>query len=71
VRAKLSRCVDEAPQHPSSARLVIVIDGEGAVLDVRALPESVQACASPLVRAVKFPATRYARRAVMSYSVDR
>ena len=71
VRAKLSRCVDDAPQHPSSARLVIVIDGEGAVVDVKSLPESVQPCIGPLVRDAKFPATKYGRRSVMTYFVSR
>jgi hypothetical protein len=71
VRPRLSRCVDAAPQHPFSARLVIVIDGDGNVAEVRALPESVQACVTPLVREVKFPATRYGRRSMMSYTIVR
>jgi hypothetical protein len=71
VRPKLSRCVREAPEHPASARLVLVIGGEGEVLDVRALPESVKGCVDPLVRSAQFPATKYGRRAVMSYSVSR
>ncbi|MEY4512963.1 MAG: hypothetical protein RLZZ450_5085, partial [Pseudomonadota bacterium] len=71
VRPKLSRCVHEAPEHPASARLVLVIDGEGALQEVRALPESVKACIEPLVREAKFPATKYGKRSVMSYSVSR
>jgi hypothetical protein len=71
VRPKLSRCVREAPEHPASARLVLVIDGDGKVAEVRALPESTAACAKPLVEAVQFPATKYGKRTVMSYSVPR
>lgn len=71
VRPKLSRCVREAPEHPASARLTLVIDGEGKVMDVRALPQSTQACARPLVESVQFPATKYGKRTIMSYSVTR
>jgi hypothetical protein len=71
VRPKLSRCVHEAPEHPASARLVLVIDGEGQLQELRALPESVRACIEPLVREAKFPATKYGKRSVMSYSVSR
>lgn len=71
VRPKLSRCVHEAPEHPASARLVLVIDGEGQLQEVRALPESVKSCIEPLVREAKFPATKYGKRSVMSYSVSR
>ena len=69
VRTQLSRCVADAPQHPASARLVIVIDGEGKVSDVRALPESVLSCVGPLVRGTNFPATKYGKRSVMNYSI--
>ena len=71
VRPKLSRCVHDAPEHPASARLVLVIGGEGELIDVRALPESVKPCIEPLVREAKFPATKYGKRSVMSYSVSR
>jgi hypothetical protein len=50
---------------------VIVIEGEGEVSDVKTLPESVRACAAPLVQSATFPATRYGRRSVMSYVVPR
>jgi hypothetical protein len=50
---------------------VLIIDGEGALEDVKALPESVHACVAPLVRTAKFPATKYGRRSVMSYVVGR
>jgi hypothetical protein len=71
VRPKLARCVREAPDHPASARLTLVIDGDGKVAEVRALPESTAACTRPLVEAVQFPATKYGRRTIMSYSVTR
>jgi hypothetical protein len=71
LRVQLSRCVREAPERPASARLVIVIEGEGTVSDVKSLPESVRACAAPLVRGATFPATKYGRRSVMSYVVAR
>ncbi|HEX5657250.1 MAG TPA: hypothetical protein VFX59_08640 [Polyangiales bacterium] len=71
VRPKLARCVRDAPEHPASARLTLVIDGDGKVAEVRALPESTQACARPLIEAVQFPATKYGKRTIMSYSVSR
>jgi hypothetical protein len=71
VRPKLARCVREAPEHPASARLTLVIDGDGKVAEVRALPESTAACARPLIEAVQFPATKYGKRTIMSYSVSR
>ncbi len=71
VRPKLSRCVRDAPEHPASARLTLVIEGDGKVAEVRALPESTRACAAPLVEAVQFPATKFGKRTIMSYSVTR
>ncbi len=71
VRVELSRCVKEAPEHPASARLVLVIEGDGKVSEVRALPTSVQACAEPLVRSSSFPVTKSGKRTVMSYTVER
>ncbi|HEY6876538.1 MAG TPA: hypothetical protein VI299_00915 [Polyangiales bacterium] len=71
VRPKLARCVRDAPEHPASARLLLVIEGNGKVAEVRALPESTQACAKALVEAVQFPATKFGKRTVMSYSVSR
>jgi hypothetical protein len=71
IRLQLSRCVRDAPEHPASARLVLVIDGEGAVAEVKTLPETVHACVAPLVRGTTFPATKYGRRSVMSYVVSR
>ncbi|MET0285375.1 MAG: hypothetical protein ABW352_12925 [Polyangiales bacterium] len=71
VRPKLARCVREAPEHPASARLTLVIEGDGKVVEVRALPESTAACARPLVESVQFPATKFGKRTIMSYSVAR
>lgn len=71
VRPQLARCVRDAPEHPASARLVLVIEGGGRVSDVKTLPESVRACIAPLVQATSFPATKYGRRSVMSYVVAR
>jgi hypothetical protein len=71
LRPKLARCVRDAPEHPASARLVLVIEGDGKLTDVRALPASTLACARPLVEQAQFPATKFGRRTVMSYSVSR
>ena len=41
------------------------------LLDLKPLPPSVQTCAAPLLQGARFPATRYGKRAVMSYVVTR
>lgn len=71
VRPQLAACVAAAPERPASARLLLVISGEGSVLELRTLPTSVAACVEPLVRPLSFPSTRYGQRSVMSYFVSR
>jgi hypothetical protein len=71
LRVTLSRCVREAKERPASARLVLVIDGRGELVDLRTLPQSVRACVEPIVRSAKFPVTKYGRRSIMSYTISR
>ena len=71
VITQLSKCVREAPKRPSSARLTVVLDGEGEVLAVETLPANVKPCVEPLVLSVPFPANRHGRRETLTYTIPR
>lgn len=71
VQGKMRECVRRDKSHPTSGRLTIVLDGEGDVVMVRTLPESLQECLEPLVLSVPFPANRYRRRQQLTYQVTR
>jgi hypothetical protein len=71
LREKLTQCVRQDPRRPMSARLSIVIEGDGRVFKVQTLPESLQACVEPLVRSVTFPATTWNKRDTLSTTLTR
>lgn len=55
VEADLARCLREDRSHPPSARIVVAVDGAGAIESVSAAPATLQSCVEPLVRAQVFP----------------
>lgn len=71
VIVKLSKCVREAPKRPNSARLTVVLDGDGEVLAVETLPPEVKPCVEPLVLSVPFPGNKHGRRETLTYTIPR
>jgi hypothetical protein len=71
VREKLTQCVKADPKRPMSARLTIVLEGDGRVVLVNTLPESLKECVEPLVRSVSFPASKFQRRDTLSTTITR
>jgi hypothetical protein len=65
VQKKLSQCLAADTTRPRSARVSMVVQGEGRVEGIFVVPTTLQACIEPLVREAKFPATRLGRQRVM------
>jgi outer membrane protein assembly factor BamB len=70
VRDKLSRCLKDATPQAFQARIVVVVQA-GKVRMVSVLPESLQGCIEPLVRAQAFPVTGAGDREQISYTLKR
>jgi len=64
LHKSLLRCVQTDPSLPKSARVSIVISGDGSVEGIFVTPTSVQPCMDPILRAAKFPSTRLGRQHV-------
>jgi outer membrane protein assembly factor BamB len=64
MRKPLSQCVASDATHPRSARLSLVVQGEGRVEGIFVTPTTLQACMEPLLRDAKFPATRVGRQRI-------
>jgi outer membrane protein assembly factor BamB len=64
MRKGLSQCLVSDATHPRSARLSLVVQGEGRVEGIFVTPTTLQACMEPLVRETKFPATRVGRQRI-------
>jgi hypothetical protein len=60
----LSQCLATDPSKPRSARLSMVVQGEGRVEGVFVLPATLKPCIEPLVHQAQFPATRSGRQRV-------
>ncbi len=71
VAAKLSECVRSHPKRPSSARLTVVLAGDGDVLAVETLPNELKSCMQPLVLGQPFPANKYGNRETLSTTIPR
>jgi hypothetical protein len=71
VREKLTQCVKADPKRPMSARVTIVLEGDGSVVLVNTLPESLKGCVEPLVRSVTFPASTFQKRDTLSTTITR
>jgi hypothetical protein len=65
VQKALSQCLAADATRPRSARVSMVVQGEGRVEGIFVVPTTLQACVEPLVREAKFPATRLGRQRVM------
>lgn len=70
ARDQLSRCLKNATPAAFQARVLLVVE-QGKVLAVSVLPEGLQACIEPLIRAQTFPATDSAVREQVTYTVKR
>ena len=64
VRKRLSQCITNDATRPRSARISVVVQGEGRVEGIFVTPTTLQACMEPLVRETKFPATRLGRQRI-------
>ena len=60
----LSRCLETDPSKPKSARLSILVGGDGFAELVFVLPSSLQPCVEGSVLAAQFPATRSGRQSI-------
>jgi hypothetical protein len=71
MRDELKQCVRKDEKRPMSARVTIVVEGDGTVSLVQTLPESLKACVEPLVRKAKFPETTWQKRDTLSTTITR
>lgn len=71
VEPELTTCVRADPANPASARIVIVLDGDGAVQMVSTSPTSVQRCIESIVREQTFPGNRRGMRQQVTHTVRR
>jgi hypothetical protein len=62
LNAGLERCLDADPAHPKSARMSMIINGEGKVEGALVTPTTLQGCVEPILRNARFPATRLGRQ---------
>jgi outer membrane protein assembly factor BamB len=71
VHDKLQACLRDAkPDAAFQARVVLVVE-DGQVLMVSVLPEPLQSCIEPLIRAQHFPVTQLSQRERISYVIKR
>ena len=71
VEAQLRACLSADSTHPPSARLMLVLEGDGAVRMVSTTPGSLQSCIEPLVRAQTFPGNRADSRQQVTHTLRR
>lgn len=71
VAVGLRQCLLDAPDHPQSARAIIVVDGAGAVQMVSVTPRDLSGCMGPLIRAQRFPANRHGVRQQLTHTIRR
>ncbi|HEX4354652.1 MAG TPA: hypothetical protein VHZ95_17100 [Polyangiales bacterium] len=69
VHDKLQACLKDKPE-AFQARVVLVVE-DGQVLMVSVLPEPLQSCIEPLIRASQFPVTQLSQRERVSYTIKR
>ncbi len=68
---QLSECVRAHPKRPGSARLTIVLAGDGDVLAMETLPAELKSCMRPHVLSVPFPANKYGNRESLTTTIPR
>jgi hypothetical protein len=62
LQYSLERCVASDPAKPPSARVAMIVAGDGSIEGLLVTPTSLQACIEPLVRKAHFPETRLGRQ---------
>ena len=62
LQYSLERCLAADAAKPPSARVAMIVAGDGAVEGLLVSPASLQACMEPLVRKAHFPETRLGRQ---------
>jgi hypothetical protein len=70
VHDPLQACVRNAKPDVFQARVVLVVE-DGQVLMVSVLPEQLQSCIEPLIRAQQFPLTQLSQRDRVTYEIKR
>lgn len=70
ARDQLSQCLKSATPPAFQARVLLVVE-QGKILTVSVLPNTLQSCIEPLIRAQTFPATASGTREQVTYTVKR
>jgi hypothetical protein len=71
VREPISECIRNDPAHPASARLTVVVENDGRIVSAQTLPASLTPCVAPIVKQLTLPATKYAKRDTLHYTLSR
>jgi outer membrane protein assembly factor BamB len=71
VSRELTLCLSRADGRPRSARVILRLDGDGAIEHLSVTPEHVSECVSALVRSQTFPANRRGTRQQVIYTLRR
>ena len=71
VRPEMTRCLGEHERRMRSARIVLVLAGDGSIQLVSVVPADLQRCLEPLVRSVEFPANSRNTRQQLTYTFRR
>jgi hypothetical protein len=65
LRAALEHCLVSDPGEPKSARISMIVAGDGRMEGFVVTPTSLQGCTDAILRTARFPATRLARQHVI------
>ncbi len=71
VAAPLRACLSGDSQRASSARVILVLAGDGSVQLVSVSPDRLQSCIGPLIRRQTFPGNRRGEREQLTYTLRR
>lgn len=71
VAAPLRACLSGDSQRASSARIILVLAGDGTVQLVSVTPDRLQSCIGPLIRRQTFPGNRRGEREQLTYTLRR
>jgi hypothetical protein len=61
---KIRTCMLKVPEKPLSARISMVVGGDGEIGNIFVAPNSMQSCVEPLIREYRFPSTQTGRQQV-------
>lgn len=65
LRAALEHCLAADPAKPKSARISMIVAGDGRMEGFVVTPTSLQGCSDAILRTARFPATRLTRQHVI------